>query len=109
MQMLQTIVYEDPIPTRLLLNHHSTSSCGTCMEIRFAAPSLLRGFEQRLGILVLAIQLFPLRPSYVPGVRARALENVEAMAQTQTRRVDSFSRQQEAQAYVVDSQPGLCS
>jgi hypothetical protein len=69
--------------------------CGTCMEIRFVAPSLFRGFEQRLGILVISIQQFPLRPSYVPRRKERRLphfprrlatccvsEDEEAMAET---------------------------
>jgi hypothetical protein len=54
MQMLQTIVYEDPIPSRLFVTEPPLHTyCGTCMKIRFAAPSLFRGFDQRLGILVL--------------------------------------------------------
>jgi hypothetical protein len=66
------------------------------MEIRFVAASLFRGFDLRLGILVLAIQQFPLRPSYVPRrekrrlphsppvalAMCRASEGKEAMAQT---------------------------
>jgi hypothetical protein len=105
-------------------DHHSTSYCGTCMKIRFAAPSLLRGFEQRQGILVFAIQQFhlrpsyntcrgvrrggcrnfPLHPSYVPGVRGRGGNGRDV---TETRR--QFLQAAGGPGMWWESQPGLCS
>jgi hypothetical protein len=54
MQMLEIIVYEDPIPSRLLLNHHSTRTAVPAWRsdtIRRAKP--FPRLRQRLGILVL--------------------------------------------------------
>jgi hypothetical protein len=93
MQMLQIIVYEEPIPSRLLLNHHSTRTAvpaWRCNSPRLAF-SKLRPAAGNLGV---SHKQFP--PS--PELRAEALEDEEAMAQTRQRRVDSFSRRQEVQA-----------
>jgi hypothetical protein len=78
MQMLQIIVYEDPIPTRLLLNHHSAPHVLRYLHgdaIRRA--KLFPRLRQRLGILV----LLPYRTSPPFALATcRALESEEATA-----------------------------
>jgi hypothetical protein len=112
MQMLQIIVYEEPTPSRLILNNHSTHTAvpaWRCDLPRQAFPKL----RAAAGNLSVSHKQFP--PS--PELRAEALEDEEAtaippfalatcpaledeeaMAQTRQRRVDNFSRRQEAQA-----------
>jgi hypothetical protein len=87
--MLQTIVYEDPIPTRLLLNHHSTRTAVPAW--RYDSPHLVfTEASEWLGILVAchpailpspelraeaqeeeATAFSPRHPSFVPGVRGQ--------------------------------------
>jgi hypothetical protein len=120
--MLQTIVYEDPIPTRLLLNHHSTRTAvpaWRCDSPRLAFSEASTGGWE--SWCVSAIQ--QLNPS--PELRAeaqeeeatasppvalatcRASEGKEAMAKTRQRRVDSFSRRlRSGPGMWWESQPG---
>jgi hypothetical protein len=100
-----TLATEPPLHQLLQYLHGDT--------IRRAQPSTrLRAVAGNLGVSHTAFPLFALAtcraleseaateipPSALVVATCRALEEEEAMAQTRTRRVDSFSRQQEAQA-----------
>jgi hypothetical protein len=108
-------------------DHHSTSFCGTCMKIRFAEPSLLRGpgyeapssgreswclpysnspFARATcrGVRRGDYRNSPLRPSYVPGVRGRGGNNTDV---TETRR--QYLQAAGGPGMWWDSQPDLCS
>jgi hypothetical protein len=71
MQMLkiQIIVYEDPIPARLLLNHHSTRTAVPAWRYD-SSHSVFTEASEWLGISV-ACHSFPFRPSYVPRRKKR--------------------------------------
>jgi hypothetical protein len=76
MQMLQIIVYEDPIPTRLLLNHHSTRTAVPAWRYDSSRQAFSEASPAAGNLGVIAI---PQIPPFALAT-CRALESEEATA-----------------------------
>jgi hypothetical protein len=90
MQMLQIIVYEDPIPSRLLLNHHSTRTAVPAW--RYDSSHLVfTGVTANLGGLPYCNS--PFRLSYVPRRKKWRLQQFPLRLRASSRASESTRRQ----------------